>query len=325
LERVDSLDGFDIQNFKKYLSGGRIFQVIRAAVNIEIFATLGDGFTERSEVGRILLVEEPFLTVLLDTLVSLGLLERNERLYSNSAFSLLHLIPGKPLYLGDMIALEEGLLERFEALKDFARRPRTPEHMVTHETSGFLPLKRSYEQNIPGELYSILKQFNPTFVIELNGLVYFYSRKMVKKAEGARCILTGPPGITPTTDTFFEGAKPEVATSRLAEMNFKNPPDIIMLSHVISGLEEKEIVDLLSDARKILARNGRIMIVDHLLTKDGTSSTESLVYSLELLLSSPKGQVHKRVDLDKWLKFCAYHDISYHSLSGGLISAYGMK
>ena len=89
---------------------------LHAAVKLEIFTVLGNDHLTSAEVSTKIEASERGLTMLLNGLVAMGLLEQNEDRYKNTTFSRSSLVKGEPGYIGYIIMHHFHLVDAWAKL-----------------------------------------------------------------------------------------------------------------------------------------------------------------------------------------------------------------
>src|SRR3989304_8454955 len=85
--------------------------ILFTAVEFDIFTLIGRGRLTAKEISQSIHTDKRATEMLLNALVSLELLTKQGNCYQNAPISNLHLIKGKPHYLGDFIHHAQNIME----------------------------------------------------------------------------------------------------------------------------------------------------------------------------------------------------------------------
>ena len=91
--------------------------ILFTATEFDIFTLISKGTVTAKDISQSIHTNERATEMLLNALVSLELLTKQANCYQNAPISNLHLIKGKPHYLGDFIHHAQNILENWTMLR----------------------------------------------------------------------------------------------------------------------------------------------------------------------------------------------------------------
>src|SRR6266540_5210035 len=117
-------------------------KTLLSAVELGVFTHLGEGALPRSELAARLELHPRSSRDFLDALVALGMLERDDGLYSNTPETALFLDRSKPSYTGGMLEMANARLYPFWSSLTEALRNGRPQNEAKHGGDFFAELYR---------------------------------------------------------------------------------------------------------------------------------------------------------------------------------------
>ncbi|KFZ76912.1 hypothetical protein ED92_40220 [Amycolatopsis sp. MJM2582] len=307
--------------------GFRIAKVLAVALELEIFANLRDGgtttaeeFSERYRIHR-----RP-ARMLLAACASLGLLDRVDGRYRNSAISEEFLVPGKRYYFGDLVRFtdrrEYGAWDRLEwAIRN--NRPTTWDPDSTEETDLFsgdgAMLDMFWSMLSSGAMYTARSlaasfDFRP------------YDRLLdVGGAAGAFCIelcshYSRLEATVYDLEFVCEGARKAISEAGLSDridthagdffqQELPSGYDLMLLSNVLHDWGEGDNRKLLGKCHAALADGGTLLIAESFVNDDETGPVAGAISSLNMLIETTEGQNYTRAEYTAWLTEAGFIDV----------------
>jgi hypothetical protein len=105
-------------------------KTVLSAVELELFTKLGDGEMAARQIADELGLYERAVPDFPDALVALGMLEREDGRYANTAATATYLDPAKPTYAGGMLEMASARMWRFWASLTDALRTGEPQNEI---------------------------------------------------------------------------------------------------------------------------------------------------------------------------------------------------
>src|SRR3989304_4044485 len=92
--------------------------ILFTATEFDIFTLISKGTVTAKDISQSIHADERATEMLLNALVSLKLLTKQKNHYKNSPVSNLHLIKGKPLYLGDAVHHAHNIMDNWTMIRE---------------------------------------------------------------------------------------------------------------------------------------------------------------------------------------------------------------
>ncbi|HWE00228.1 MAG TPA: class I SAM-dependent methyltransferase [Bryobacteraceae bacterium] len=284
------------------MEGFRRSKTMFAAVSLGVFDALADGAATAAELsGRLKTKPEP-LERLLDACISLGLLERRERVFANTALAAQYLVGSSPDSLTGYVRYSDDALYPLWAHLDDAVREGTPRWQQTFGWSGSIfdnffrseDRKREFLKGMHG-----LGRWASPAVVRAFDLGRFKILADLGAATGhlaiaaceawpeLRAIVSDLPGVLSFAREQVEKSSARDRISFMAADFFNDPlpaADLYALGRVLHDWEEDQIDTLLRRIYHALPRGGALLIAERLLDEDRSGPLGAHMQSLSMLV-----------------------------------------
>ncbi len=279
-------------------------QIIAAAIQLEIFPLIEQAKTPE-EVARERGMSIKGVRRLLDALRALGILIETEGSYKIEPQLRELFLPESPLYMGSYFLHLQALHKLWSHLPQSVisgrpvERKRDPKFPV-NIAKGLFPLNW-FQALMLGKQKELPERGNVLDVAGGSGV--WSSGILIHRPELKGTLLDLPPVVE-------EAAKPTLKRIGLLSRYTFIPGDMfetpwgegyacVILGHICHALGEDGIVVLIEKARKALAPQGILIIIDFFPTPEGTFSS---IFALNMLLATEQGGVHDQETYERCLR-----------------------
>lgn len=269
-------------------------RLIIAAERFQVFRELQGKKLPADKIGKKLKIHKKYLTTFLDSLVSMGLLVKEEDVYGNSALAEKYFVRERSIYWTRQFSKE--CVEAFEAYTELEKvlssgdishtlkREKKKNYLVTMKedkdtAKDFTQMLFYYHQPDAEALAEYLNLEGKKAILDVGGGSGVMSIALVKKNPNVRaCIMD----IDPVCRIAEENIRNAGLSQRISAISgdfHKGLPegfDVIMCCDIGRIPEE-----LVREAYKRLPSEGLIVLVDRYLSKDRTEPLDRLLYQFE--------------------------------------------
>src|SRR5262245_46996238 len=266
-------------NFSQLLalaSGHVEARIVQTAVQLAIFDTLQRTALSSHEIGSRLGLEAKATELLVNALVSMGLLEKEGENFSLTEVARRYLLESSGEYLGGMIRFDASLWSCWEKLPEAIRsgKPvRTPDmyQSDSNETEIFIDAMNSLvkARGDPDALATALDWARVTTLLDVGAGPATYPIALCRRFPNIRATIFDLPGTLRFTERYIR--ETELAGRiELISGNYRSDPvpgnyDVIFLSNIIHGENVAKNIALLKKLAGYLNPEGQIVIKDHIL------------------------------------------------------------
>ncbi len=291
--------------------------ILEAAIRHRVFDTLDGGAKSVSEVAREVGASERGLTAIMNALVGLDFLAKDEQgRYSLTPESAAFLVSNKPGFMGGMIRHgSEHLIPRWLSLNEVVAtgRPVTP---VNQEDSGseffqefvndIFPLSYPAAKAL-GEYLDCNVEGRMVRVLDLAAGSGVWGITLAKCSDAVHVTVTAVdwPGVLPVTRAtvakFGLAHRFSYVEGDLLEADFGVGHDVATLGHILhsEGIERSRA--LLAKTFQALRPGGTIVIAEFLVNSDRTGPMNALLFAVNMLVNTDNGNTYSFEEIAGWL------------------------
>jgi ubiquinone/menaquinone biosynthesis C-methylase UbiE len=297
--------------------------IISAAVNNKVFDALEGGAKTVEQLKKETGSSARGLRAIMDALVGLELLKKDpQSRYSLTPESQAFLISEKPGTLAGFFgSILPVMASRWLRLTEIVRDGR-PAVAVNQETEGTEFFSQLVETIIPmsypgaRKLADHLKVANAkkqVRVIDLAAGSGIWGIAVAHKSPQVRVTAVDWPGMIPTTKRITEkfGVRDrfDFIEGDLSEANFGSGYDVATLGHILHSEGEQRSRQLLNKTFRALKPGGTIAIAEWLVNDDRTKPVPSLMFSVQMLVNTEKGDTFSFNEIKRWLEEAGFQKV----------------
>ena len=285
-------------------------KILLTAVRLDLFSALDGKRKTARDVATRIGADEQTLSLLLNALVAMRLLDNDGDAYGNSTAAATHLVRHAPQYIGHLLLLHDAEWNNWGALEQTIRSGTRSVDRHVFETDPELG------GNVLAVLHRIGQQSGPDFAkrLQLTGPVRFLD-------------LGGGAG---TNAIAFCRVYPELsatvfdlpATLRLTEKTVKDaglesriallpgdfntdalggPYDVVLMSDILHYQNFETNAAVVKKVFAHLAPGGRLVIKDRFLDEAGTGPAWTTAFAVHILVNTERGGCYKTADAIHWM------------------------
>ncbi|KIE58212.1 SAM-dependent methyltransferase [Methylacidiphilum kamchatkense Kam1] len=313
-----------------FLSDIRIFHIIKSAIDLSIFRILNSHAMTVRDITEKLGASQRGVIFFLDSLTALGLLEKENHLYSLSALSKNLFIEESPDYIGNFF-IDSFLNKNWEALTTAILKgglsetvdDKTKAEEFFPKLINFLHIFHRNPAIKAAETIGAGRTSNGLQVLDIGCGSAVWSIAVALADRNSKVTAVDYPGVLEYTRNYVQRYglldRYEFLAGNIDEIDFPhNNFNLVIFGHILHMEGENKSRQLFKKIAKVIASDGRIAILEFLPNRQRTEPLEAVLFGLQMLLYTKEGGVYSREEYEDWLKDAgfskfAYHDIGYHS------------
>ena len=299
-------------------------QAILAAHEMGLFDALGDNSLSSGDLAHQMKVSKRGLAILLDGLVSLGLIRKEDQLYSNTSTGLKHLIKNGDDYRGatlDHMTRMRDMWLRLDEAVETGTSPRKPEESLVHNRkrnrSFILAMKDLGTPN--AKIIADNLDLSPyKYLLDLGGGPGSYSMEIIRKFPNIKSTLVDLPLTLEVAKEVITSCQMEEKVT-LKSADFYNDPsadigskyDLALLSNIlhIEGINENE--RLLKRVYSSMAEKGMIIIHETLIDEERVSPPDRALFAVNMLIHTERGNCYTINEIKDWLEAAGFSGVKF--------------
>jgi ubiquinone/menaquinone biosynthesis C-methylase UbiE len=297
--------------------------IISAGVSNKVFDSLENGAKTSQEIAKQTGASPRALRILMNALVGLDLLKKNKQeKYSLTPESAAFLVSTKlGTHAGFFGTIAPEIISRWLRLSEIVREGR-PVVAVNQEPEGTEFFTQLVERIIPmsypaaqklGDHLKLAKAKNELHVLDLAAGSGVWGIALAQKSPRVRVTAVDWAGMIPTTrritQKFGVGDRFNYVEGDILEANFGSGYDIATLGHILHSEGEQRSRELLKKTFRALKSGGTIAIAEWLVNDDRTKPLPSLMFAVQMLVNTEKGDTFSFNEIKNWLEEAGFKKV----------------
>lgn len=289
------------------LRGYREAQVLITCTTLGVFEAVADGDRRATELAAELSVAPDVLERLLNAAAALGLLERMGNVYRNTPATAACLADErKPGYLGNLFRREGAFYDRWGRLTEAIRTGRRPDANRAMEDAD------NWVRDFEYALYDLARLYGPAVadalklhpedrswrVLDVGGGHGGYSVALARRYPQLSAVVFDlPPVIDVAEEIVANTDVTDRVTLRAGDFlvdDLGSGYDVALVFGVLLSEPPDRRQALLHRIRAALKPDGVLVLREFILDDDGMGPAETLLFDLQMLLSTEAGGALKR-------------------------------
>jgi hypothetical protein len=303
----------EFSELTRLASGHVEARIIQAAVELGVFDTLDGLAMDAPRLARSIRADERAITLLLNALAALGLLEKADDRFTLTPVAATHLVRSSAQYLGGMILFDAMLWNCWEKLSDAVRLGspvRSPNmyQAKPSETHIFIKAMDSLvkARGDAAVMAQVIEWSGVTELLDVGSGPATYPIALCERFPKLRAAIFDLPGTLTLTEGYIREAG-MVERIRLIAGDYRKDPipgsyDIVFLSNIIHSEGEHDNPSLVHKLVANLKAGGQIIIKDHILDESRTAPPVGAIFSLLMLLTTASGRCYSFSEVKAWME-----------------------
>ncbi|PZF84745.1 methyltransferase [Jiangella anatolica] len=302
------------------------FKALATADELELFARLSDtGGATVDELAELLGVEQRPVELLVTACASIGLLERRDGRYVNSALAEEFLVPGKPYHFGGWVRmLDRRLYPAWGRLTEAVRtnrptswNPDEQAHLFDSEDPQLLALfweaMHSLSTFTARELGAHVDLSASTALLDVGGGSGAFDIELCRRYPNLRATVFELPAVCEIAAKKIgaAGYADRIAVTPgdfLADPELPTGHDVVLLSMIMHDWAPEQDLAILRKCFAALPPGGRIVISELLVDDEKTGPPAAALMGLNMLVEA-LGRNYTAAEYGQWLRATGFVDV----------------
>lgn len=310
--------------------------VIFTAVEFDIFTLVNTGKLTAKEISQAIRTNERATEMLLNALVSLELLTKEENYYKNSHLSNLHLIKGKPYYMGDFIHHFHNMTDNWAMLRETIETGKPvslkdlPEEVDPHDLRDFITAMHNMASVKAAELCRKIDLKRSNLLLDVAGGPGTYAIALAKANPRLHAVVLDLEHVIKLTQEFITAANASdrvttQAGNCLEDSLGKKIYDAILVSNLLHIYNPANNIMILRKCWDALKDGGQVIIHEFVLDETRTRPQFAALFSLNMLIGTQEGASYTESEYRTWLVNTGFKDIKRIDLESNSTLIIGEK
>ena len=316
-------------------------KTLLSAIELGVFTQLGAGALNAAELTSKLGLHHRSSRDFYDALVALGMLQRNDGLYSNTPESALFLDRNKPTYMGGILEMANRRLYGFWGNLTEGLKTGLPQNEIKRGEDLFAALYsdpervRVFLQGMTGLSAAageaIARKFPwaeyKTFA-DIGAAQGGVPVRIALANEHLSGIGYDLPVVRPVFEDYVRSFGLQDRVHFQAGDFFVDPlpkADVLIMGHILHDWDLEQKKAIIAKAFEALPSGGALLVFEALIDDDRRSNAFGLLMSLNMLIETPGGFDYTGADCRGWMREAGFRDSWVAHLAGPDSMVVGIK
>jgi ubiquinone/menaquinone biosynthesis C-methylase UbiE len=296
--------------------------IVANSAQLKIFDAVDLGFRSVDEVARECSIQPRAAQVLLNALVGLELLTKDEKGYSTTEESHYYLVSTSPLFVGAFFEARPQYQQSWQNLAEIAKTGKPFSEVNKQDTAQqFFPalaaalfsMNYAYGQKL-NDFLKVESKTGKVRVLDLACGSAVWSIPMARANKNVHVDALDFPAVLETARTFTEKSGVKDQYSYLSG-NWQdialpeNEYDIVVLGHILHSEGKERSTELLSYVYKSLKKGGTVAVAEFLVDEARTSPAFAAMFAVNMYLVTTDGCVYSHDELAEMLKINGFTNV----------------
>lgn len=283
--------------------------ILFTALNADVFSQLQKACTA-DEVAAALNWDPRGTRMLLDGLVALKLVNKQDGRYSNAEIAAECLIPGKPHYQGHIIRHNQGAWDAWarlpEAVASGDAVPRARPERSPEELRAFICGMNDIAQFSAQDVLKAVDVSPYQSMLDVGGGPGTFSIAFLNANPRLQATLIDHPDVVDIAEEQVRAAglvkRVSFIRGDFLQTHWGSNYDLVFISNIIHSYGDEKNRDIVQRAYNALAPRGTIIIKDFLVDNDRSGPPYSLIFALHMLIHCGEGDTYPYSSVDIWTR-----------------------
>lgn len=295
-------------------------QVLLTANRMGVFEALKQGPKTLETLSNELSTKLEPTRLFLNACVALGLLERSDAEYKNSAMSQVFLVAGTPAFMGNAIRYSDNLYATWGQLEQALHSgipPMAPETYTgrdAEKTRHFVYGMHNRALGIGRMLVDLVDLTGRTQLLDVGGGPGTYASLFAQRYPQLRARVLDLPGVVEVAREIVASMgvadRVEFIAGDYGHTTYPQGNDVALISGVFHRENPADCQRLIARAAEALVPGGMLVLSDVFADAGGTAPAFATLFGINMMLTAPQGCVHADSDVAAWLADAGFQEIT---------------
>ena len=300
-------------------------RVVLTALELDLFSLLGRGPAGAAEATSALGTDLRATTILLDALVALGLLTKQDGAYTNAPPAARFLAAGSKDDASTALKHNLSLWATWSSLTEVVRTGRPPprKELAERDDSWTTPFIAAMHKNAALRAPVVVGAVGAEGVrrlIDIGGGSGAFAIAFAQASPALEAVVFDLPAVTPIAEGHIAAAglsgRVRTRVGDLRKDDFGSGHDLALLSAICHMLGPEENRDLLRRVFAALAPGGRLVIQDHVMAEDRTTPRAGAMFAVNMLVGTERGGTFTEGEYTAWLSEAGFGEVRKIAMPG---------
>lgn len=318
---------------REVIMGFQKSRILLTAYELDIFTFIGEKSYSSESISKALNLNKNATERLLNALVALKLMEKNNENYNNSKESLMFLSKNSPAYLGGLMH-SNHLWNTWSHLTDVVKTGIVAQRAEINERGeewleAFINAMHDRGKKQAPAQISNIDLLNVKSVLDVGGGSGCFCMEFINRKPGLKTTIFDLPNVIPISKKIIENegfsGKIEHYSGDYTSDELPKGFDLVFLSAIIHSNSFEINQKLVKKCYYSLNANGNIVIQDWIMNDAKTEPLQGAIFSINMLVGVEGGDCYSESEVSTWMRNAGFTDISRVVLKTGISQMIAVK
>jgi len=309
-------------------------RVLLSSFELGIFTAIGDRPKDSIEVARILGTSGRATDRLMNALCGMKFLKKKGNKFWNTPLTSRYLVKDSPEYLGGLMH-QVALWKTWSTLTEAVREGTSviARGVVAQRENNwlesFIEAMHMRARKQAGPIVRLMDLSRVHRVLDVGGGSAAFSMAFVRARKGIKAVVFDLPQVVVLTRKYIEAEgltnSIETVAGNYELHSLGSGFDVVFLSAIIHSNPVEVNRALFKKAYEALTPDGRLVVLDHIMSEDRTSPLAGALFSLNMLVGTQAGDTFTESEIRQWMTEAGFKDIRRKSTPFGTDLLIGKK
>jgi len=296
-----------------------------AASDLGIFGKLAElGNADCAQLSKALGLNERGARLLLDACVAIGLLQKENEIYTNAPEAAAFLVPGRPGDLSGALRYNRDVYPAWGKTAELAKTGAPVEDPELHlgenaaRTRTFVMSSHGKALAMIPSVLPFLNISNRRQLLDIGGGPGTFSVAIAKANRGIHCTVMDLPAVAAIATELIaqqgQSDRVKVSPGDYHSTPFPAGNDVLLFFGMLHQESAQTIRDLLERAHAAMVSGGLLYVMDMMTDASHANPPFSAMFAVNMALTKQDGWVFSDVELRRWVTEAGFHDFQVRPL-----------
>lgn len=300
-------------------------RVLLTAAELDLFTHLAGQRRSAAELAQAIGADTRALTKLLDALVALGTLLKEENAYRNTPVAERFLVRDAPDSVLAALKHSAQMWDRWSALTEVVRTGKPAQYREVNERGqewleSFLGAMDVFAREAAPQVAAAIGLSGVRRMLDVGGGAASYAIAFARAEPQLTAVVFDLPNVVPIARRNIEraGLSHRITTQAgdYRVDTFDTGFDLVLLSAIVHSNSLEENADLVRKCFAALAPGGRLVIRDFIMSPDRTQPPAGALFAINMLIGTEGGGTYTEAEMRAWLSDAGFAQIDRVDLPG---------
>jgi SAM-dependent methyltransferase len=318
---------------REYAASFQKSRILLSGFELDIFTNIDEAGITARQIAHKLQLDEHGCDRLLNALVSLGFITKQNDSFFNTPESQTFLSKKSPEYFGGLMHTNH-LWNTWSNLTQVVKTGKAAHRAEINERgegwlSPFITAMHDRGKKQAPQQLAALDLSGIRSVLDVGGGSGAYSMAFISQKPGIEATVFDLPNVVPITEKFIEKegftGKVKTCTGDYTVDDLPVGFDLVFLSAVIHSNPLETNRDLVKKCFKSVNKNGKIVIQDWIMNNDRTLPVSGAIFAINMLIGTEAGDCFTEQEVSNMLTIAGFKNISRTEFDTGLSQVIAYK